>query len=128
MRLLVDANALLWAADLPGNLSAAAAGAIQDPGNELLLGAGTIWEIAIKVGLKKLGLSLPYRQWINRAVADLELTVIPITADHADAQIGLPFHHRDPFDRILVAQAVVERASIVSIDSTLDRYGAARIW
>lgn len=87
-----------------------------------------MWEIAIKVGIEKPVLLLPYRQWIDRAVADLEMSVLPITAEYADAQIGLPKHHRDPFDRLLVAQAQVENVPIVSSDPVLERYGIARIW
>src|SRR5690242_11977389 len=119
MRLLVDTNALLWAVDQPANLATAAAVALQDPGNELLARAGTVWEIAIKVALKKLGLSLPYRQWIDRAVADLGMSILPITSAYADAQVGLPMHHRDPFDRLIVAQALVEKLPIVSSDVVL---------
>jgi PIN domain nuclease of toxin-antitoxin system len=128
MRLLVDANALLRAVDQPAQLGAQAVTALRDPGDQLLLSAGTIWEIAVKVSLKKLGLSLPYRQSIDRATADLGMTVLPITAEHAEAQIGLPPHHRDPFDRLLVAQASVVNLAIVSVDAVLDRYSVVRIW
>lgn len=128
MRVMVDTNALLWAVDQPASLGAAAAVALQDPGNELLLSAATVWEIAIKVALKKLGLSLPYRQWMDRAVADLGMSILPVTSAYADAQIGLPMHHRDPFDRLMVAQALVEGVSIVSSDAALERYGVVRVW
>ena len=86
----------------------------MDPSNDRLLGAGTIWEIAIKVGLKKLNLSQPYRQWMEQAITGLGATVLPITVEHADIQAGLPLHHRDPFDRLLVAQALVENMPVVS--------------
>jgi len=68
MRLLIDSHTLLWAVDQPVQLGAAARTALQDPANDLLLSAATIWEIAIKVGLKKLSLSFPYREWINKAI------------------------------------------------------------
>jgi PIN domain nuclease of toxin-antitoxin system len=128
MRVLVDTNALLWAVDQPANLGAAATLALQDPGSELLLSAGTVWEIAIKVALKKLGPSLPYRQWIDRAVADLGMSILPITSAYADVQIGLPMHHRDPFDRLIVAQALMEKVPIVSSDAVLELYGVVRVW
>jgi PIN domain nuclease of toxin-antitoxin system len=128
MRVLVDANALIWAVDKPSNLSVAAASVLQDPANQLFISAATIWEISIKVGLKKLWLSLAYKQWINQAISDLQMSVLAITADHADAQISLPMHHKDPFDRLLIAQAQVETLSIVSSDQTLDRYGVQRLW
>jgi PIN domain nuclease of toxin-antitoxin system len=128
MRLLVDTNAVLRAVDNPELLTAVATTALRDPGNDLLLSVGSLWEIGIKVALKKLTLSLPYRQWMERAIADLDLQLLPITLDHADVQAGLPFHHRDPFDRLLVAQAQAERIAIVSSDAQLDRYGIARVW
>ncbi len=114
MRLLVDAHAIIWAVDDPSRLPSDAAAALRDPANELLVSAGTIWEISIKVGLKKLSLSMPYRQWMDRAIADLGLTVVPITVEYADAQAGLPQHHGDPFDRLLAAQAFVGTSSVVT--------------
>jgi PIN domain nuclease of toxin-antitoxin system len=93
-----------------------------------LLSAATIWEVAIKVGLKKLTLALPYRQWMERAVSDLGLTLLPITVEHADIQISLPGHHRDPFDRLLAAQSIAEGVPVVSIDAVFDLYGVQRIW
>jgi PIN domain nuclease of toxin-antitoxin system len=128
MRVLVDSNALIWAVDQSARLGAGAILALQDQDNQLLISAATIWEISIKVGLKKLSLSLPYKQWINQAISDLEMSVLPITADYADAQIQLPMHHGDPFDRLLVAQARVENLAIVSSDAILGKYGINRIW
>ena len=128
MRLLVDGHTVLWAVDDASCLSTAAAAALQDPANQLLIGAGTIWELAIKVSLGKLTLSLPFRQWMDKAIGDLRLLILPITVEHADRQASLPFHHRDPFDRLLVAQALVESIGIVSSDSQLDAYGATRVW
>lgn len=109
-------------------LSPAAHAAIDDPANELLLSAATIWEMAIKISLKKLGLTLPYRQWMEKAIADLRLIQLPITVEHADAQIALPSHHRDPFDRLLAAQSIVERVPLISIDAVFDAYSVRRIW
>jgi|BogFormECP12_OM1_1039635.scaffolds.fasta_scaffold161340_2 PIN domain nuclease of toxin-antitoxin system len=128
MKLLVDTHALIWYVDQDHLLSPAAHAAITDPSNDLLLSSGSIWEIAIKVGLKKLTLSLPYRAWIEKAIADLGLSILPITVEYADAQAVLPNHHRDPFDRLLVAQAQIEGVPVVSADVTLDSYGITRIW
>jgi PIN domain nuclease of toxin-antitoxin system len=128
MRLLLDAHTLIWAVDQPSNLSTTAATTLQDPANERFLSAGTLWEIAIKVGLGKLTLSQPYRQWIEKAIADLGLAVLPLTIDHAEVLTVLPHHHRDPFDRLLVAQSQVESMPLVSTDSQLDAYGITRIW
>jgi PIN domain nuclease of toxin-antitoxin system len=128
VKLLVDAHTFIWAVDDPSKLGPQAVTALQDSGNDLLLSAGTIWEIAIKVGLGKLSLSMPYRQWMNQAITDLGMTVLPITVEYADVQGNLPKHHGDPFDRLLVAQAQVENMAPVSADTGFDPYGISRLW
>jgi PIN domain nuclease of toxin-antitoxin system len=128
VKLLVDAHTLIWAVDDPSKLGPQAVTALQDPANDLLLSAATIWEIAIKVGLKKLSLSMPYKQWVTKAMADLGMTVLPIMVEYADVQAGLPNHHRDPFDRMLVAQSQVENIHLVSADPVFDQYGINRLW
>jgi len=128
VRLLVDSQILIWAVDEPSRLSLTAATALQDPANELLLSAATIWEIAIKIGLNKLSLTLPLRPWMQQAIADLGLSVLPITIEYAEVQAGLPYHHRDPFDRLIVAQALTEAAPVVGSDPSFDLYGVTRLW
>jgi PIN domain nuclease of toxin-antitoxin system len=128
MRVLIDAHTLLWAVDDVSKLSPPALTALQDPSNDLFVSAGTIWELAIKVGLRKLALSRPYRPWIEQALADLGAIVLPISVSHADVQAALPHHHRDPFDRLLIAQALVEGMAIVGVDVQFDSYGVVRIW
>ena len=128
MRLLLDTQSLTWYVDQDHLLSPTAHVAITDPQGDLLLSAASIWEIAIKVSIGKLTLSLPFKPWINKAISDLGLSILPITVDYADAQTGLPRHHGDPFDRLLIAQSLVEGISIVSIDAQFDAYGVTRIW
>ena len=128
MKLLLDTHTLIWAVDAPSKLVPQAVTALQDPANDLLLSAATIWEIAIKVGLGKLSLSMPYRQWMNQAITDLGMTVLPITVEYADVQVNLPKHHGDPFDRLLVAQSQVENIHLVSADPVFDQYGINRLW
>lgn len=128
MRLLVDAHSVIWAVDDPARLAPGAGTAMRDPANDLFVSAGTIWEISIKVGLKNLTLSMPYRPWMNKAIADLGLTVLPITVEYSDIQAGLSRHHGDPFDRLLAAQALVENISLISPDAIFDQYGVKRIW
>jgi PIN domain nuclease of toxin-antitoxin system len=82
--------------------------------------------LAIKIGLGKLTLSLPFPTWMNRAVTDLSLTILPITIECADTQSRLDNHHRDPFDRLLVAHALVMSAPLISSDPIFDRYGISR--
>ena len=128
MRLLLDTHALIWAMDDSTKLSGSATIALQDPANDLLLSAATVWELAIKIGLGKLTLSLPYRQWIQKAVADLQLTLLPVTVEYAERQLSLPKHHKDPFDRFLIAQSLVEGVPIICADPIFDNYGAIRLW
>ncbi len=128
MKLLLDTHTLIWAVDDPAQLGSQAVAELQDPMNELLLSAGSIWELAIKVGSKKLELSMPYRQWISQAISDLSLTILPISVEYASVQAELPSHHKDPFDRMLVAQSLYEQIPIVSVDPQLDAYGLTRIW
>jgi PIN domain nuclease of toxin-antitoxin system len=128
VKLLLDTHTLLWSADDPSKLGTAAAAALADPSNELLLSAATVWELAIKVGLGKLTLSMPYRKWMETAIADLRLTLLPITVEYAERLSALPPHHNDPFDRLLVAQALVVGIPVVGTDAAFDAYGVKRIW
>jgi len=121
MKLVIDTHVLLWWLDDPALLSAAARQAISDPTNEVLVSAAVVWEIAIKSGLGKL--SIP---------TDLETVIVqsgfmhlPVTAAHALAVTRLPPIHRDPFDRMLVAQALAEGAQLVTRDAHLARYAVA---
>lgn len=128
MRLLLDAHTLIWAVDNPAKFGPTATAVLQDPTNDLLLSAGTIWEISIKSGLGKLSLSLPFRQWTNQAIQDLGANVLPITIEYADVQSRLPAHHGDPFDRLLAAQAQVENVPLISTDAIFDQYKINRVW
>jgi PIN domain nuclease of toxin-antitoxin system len=128
VRLLIDTHTLIWAADDPTRLSGLATAALQDPANDLLLSAATVWELAIKIGQGRLTLSLPYRQWMEKAITDLELSILPITVEYAERQAGLPAHHKDPFDRLIIAQALVEGIAVAGADPAFDAYGVTRIW
>jgi PIN domain nuclease of toxin-antitoxin system len=128
VRALIDTQSVVWYVDQDQLLSPTAHAAITNPANQLVLSAASLWEIAIKFGLGKLALSLPYRQWMAKAITDLRLSMLPITVDYADVQAGLPQHHRDPFDRLIVAQAIVEGIPVISSDQQLDAYGITRLW
>ena len=128
MRVLIDSHALIWYVDQDKLLSIASHAAISDPANDLLLSAGSILEIGIKIGLGKLLLTQPFKVWMNQAISDLHVTVLPLTVEYVDVQSNLPKHHGDPFDRLIVAQAIVEQVSIISADVNLDAYGITRIW
>jgi PIN domain nuclease of toxin-antitoxin system len=128
VRLLLDAHTLICAVDDPSRLGSQAARELANSANDLFLSAGTIWEIAIKVGLKKPALSLPCDVWMTQAIADLGLVTLPITVDCAHAQSLLPNHHRDPFDRLLVAQAKTDNVVLVSTDVVFDQCGTQWLW
>ena len=128
MRLLLDTHTLFWSVEAPSKLSAAAMAAMRDPANDRLISAATIWELAIKVGQGKMALSIPYRQWMATAITDLKLDIVPITVEYAERQAMLPAHHKDPFDRLMIAQALVDGIPIVSADTAFDAYGVIRIW
>jgi PIN domain nuclease of toxin-antitoxin system len=123
--LLVDTNVVVWL--LLGDrarVSEAARLALEDERNRAAVSAVTVWEIAIKRSLGKLTIE---DRWA-RALARLGFDALPVTAIHAEAVEHLPWHHRDPFDRLLVAQAATENLSLVSADSRLAAYGADLVW
>lgn len=128
MTLLLDTHTFLWFWWADPQLSAAANTAICDPSNRKLVSLASSWEVAIKVSLKKLNLGAPYRGFIHTHMLRNNFELLPITDDHLAELVDLPFHHKDPFDRMLVAQAKYENIPIVSADMILDAYGLTRIW
>lgn len=128
MPIFLDAHTLIWSVDAPDRIPAMAFNALNQPTEMRLLSIGTIWEIAIKNSVGKLPLSLPFRDWIEAAIIDLSITVIPISLDAISQLVVMPHHHRDPFDRILAAESLVLDLPIASADAILDRYGVKRIW
>lgn len=128
MKLLLDTHTFLWLVEGSSNLSRAAQAALTDPAHELFLSAASIWELAIKTSNRKLALSDPLDAFVGKWSATYQLALLPIDTPHALAVARLPDHHRDPFDRMLIAQALVERMSLVSGDAKLTPYSAPIIW
>ena len=128
MRLLIDTHAFLWFVLNDPQLSSNARVLMTDPSNELLLSPATYWEIAIKISLGKYALPGDFADFMERQVADNNLTVLPITIRHAAVVATLPFHHRDPFDRLLIAQAMTEAVPVLSGDAVFDAYPVTRMW
>jgi PIN domain nuclease of toxin-antitoxin system len=131
MKLLLDTHTLLWHADGSPQMSATATALLVDPANELFLSMAALWEIAIKVGLKKLTLSSPYLDCMNKAITGYALTVLPITLEDCAEYEALPFplpKHRDPFDRLIITHAMRNGLSIVGADVNFDAYGVTRLW
>jgi PIN domain nuclease of toxin-antitoxin system len=128
VRYLLDTHAVLWAGLDPARLGPAAREVMEDPGNDLLLSVASTWEMAIKRGLGKLSLRMPLAQLVATALARPGYRLAAIELRHTLAVEGLPPHHRDPFDRLLVAQALTEGWPIVSQDTAFDAYGIERVW
>lgn len=128
MRCLLDTHAFLWAVNESPRLSHRAREIIEDGENELLLSVASLWEIAIKLSTGKLKLELPFMELATRKTSAHGVVVMPITADHLDTVSRLPFHHRDPFDRLIVAQCISENISLPVRDEVLDGYGVERLW
>jgi PIN domain nuclease of toxin-antitoxin system len=128
MRLLLDTHTLLWFALNDPQLSTTASGLTLDPANEKLVSPASYWEIAIKISVKKYALSQPYEDFMRNAIDANGFHYLHIEPRHTAALIALPYHHRDPFDRLLVAQAIVEAIPVVSCDTVLDPYGITRLW
>ena len=128
MRLLLDTHSFLWMSLDESKLSEAAREIIADLENDLLLSPASYWEIGIKISTGKYLLSESLDSFVGREVERNDLQILPIEPRHAAEVTRLPFHHRDPFDRMLVAQAIVEKVPIISADVQLDAYGIKRIW
>jgi PIN domain nuclease of toxin-antitoxin system len=121
MILLVDAHVLLWALGAPDELTDDARSALGSPANDVVVSAASIWEIAIKQALGKLRAPSA----LVPAIENLGFVVVPISGQDAERAGALPMHHRDPFDRMLVAQASRLDAVVVSRDRAFDAYGVA---
>jgi PIN domain nuclease of toxin-antitoxin system len=128
MRLLLDTHAFIWWADEPEKLSPAALSALEDEGNILVLSVASVWEMQIKAGLGKLSLSLPLKELIESQRTANGLQLLPVELAHVLALDSLPPHHKDPFDRLLIAQSVEEGATLVSADSKLSAYQVTLLW
>jgi PIN domain nuclease of toxin-antitoxin system len=126
--LLLDTHTLLWFFWDDQRLRSSAKALIEDSDNQKLVSVASCWEIAIKAGLRKLDLGEPSRTFLPREIARNSFELLPISLEHATAVEELPPIHRDPFDRLLVAQATIEGFSLVSSDTIFDQYGISRLW
>ena len=128
MKLLLDTHAFLWFVLGDAQLSETAKSSILDAANTKLVSPASYWEIAIKISLKKYTLHEPYEAFMQRGIFGNGFEILPIEPKHTVVLTTLPFHHRDPFDRLMIAQAMVEQMSIVSVDPALDAYPVHRLW
>lgn len=128
MKLLLDTHAFLWLTLDDTRLSEIARDYISQFNNELYLSPASYWEIAIKISIGKYDLSEPLVDFIDREIRHNHLRILPIGLNHADTVSRLPFHHKDPFDRLLIAQSLVEDIPILGCDSVFCAYGIDLIW
>ncbi len=125
MRILLDTHALLWALATPDKLPAAVRGAVQTAQNDVFASVASAWEIAIKVALRRLEFDVPS---MENTLAASGIQTLGISLQHTARVAELPPHHGDPFDRMLVAQALCESMTLVSRDRQLERYGVRMFW
>lgn len=128
MKALLDTHSFLWFLAGDTRLSAPARQTIEDLNNEIFISTASLWEIAIKVSLGKLNLGGPYEQFIPGELNRQRIEVLPIEVGHLSVVSKLPLHHRDPFDRLIIAQALTEGMPIISVDDVFDAYGVQRVW
>lgn len=121
MRLLADTQAVIWAATGSPRLSVTARGALESELNELVCSVVSLWEVAIKEAVGKLELDVDLRTWLD----EVGIRELPVTGEHTREFTRLPLHHRDPFDRMLVAQARHEGLTLVTADRRLEAYSVA---
>jgi len=122
VKVLLDTHCFLWMQASPEKLSESARAIVEDVGNDLLLSAASSWEIAVKFALGKLPLPMPPDEYVPARMASSGTRGLPVEHVHALRVARLPHHHRDPFDRLLVAQAMVERLPILTADPQLGAY------
>jgi PIN domain nuclease of toxin-antitoxin system len=128
MRVLIDTHIFIWYIQNSERLPSSIATYINDGRNDILLSIASVWEMAIKQSTGKLNLGLPYASFIAEQMRLNSIELLSLRLDHLEVVTTMPFHHRDPFDRILIAQAMLEDIGIVSADSIFSSYPVQRIW
>ena len=128
MLILLDTCALLWLATAPERLSARVRTIIEDRSSVLFVSTASAWEIGIKWQQGRLDLQNTPRAFLTEALSAYSLTALPVRFEHALAGADLPQHHKDPFDRMLIAQGIVERVPIASPDGHFAKYPVETVW
>ena len=127
MQLLLDTHAMIWFVTGSSMISQKAKTAIQNTQNDCFLSIASLWELSIKISLGKFTLNMSELALMNE-LRRLKIDILPIAVPHTQAIISLPMHHRDPFDRMLIAQAMVDGLTIVSADTKFSKYKANILW
>jgi PIN domain nuclease of toxin-antitoxin system len=128
VRLLIDTHSFLWFLAGDSKLRASARRRLEDDGNEKFLSIASVWEMAIKLSLRKLRLDDPLEDVVTLGTRENGIVLLDISKEHAVRVATLPWHHRDPFDRLLVAQALQDDLTVLGRDNCFDDYGVRRLW
>jgi PIN domain nuclease of toxin-antitoxin system len=128
MKYLLDTHAFVWLESNPESLSSIVTSLVRDLNNVLVLSVATVWEIQIKTQIGKLKLKFPLSEVVENQVSNNQMELLTVTLQHVLELDSLPLHHRDPFDRLLVAQARVEKAILISSDPEIAKYDVQTIW
>ncbi|MBW4630966.1 MAG: type II toxin-antitoxin system VapC family toxin [Iphinoe sp. HA4291-MV1] len=128
MRLLLDTHTFIWFFTGNTKISNQVRVLIENEDNEKLLSTASVWEMAIKQSTGKLSFHLPFKIFIEQQLKLNDFNLLDINLDHLSVVATLPLYHRDPFDRLLIAQSIVEKIPILSTDSALDAYPIERLW
>ncbi|HYO88429.1 MAG TPA: type II toxin-antitoxin system VapC family toxin [Candidatus Limnocylindrales bacterium] len=128
MQCLLDTHASLWFVTGSPQLNATTKSLLEHESTEAILSIASVWELAIKHSLGRLNLSGEFGAVMSQLLRDSEVSLLPITEAHCQIVAELPFHHRDPFDRMIAAQALADRLPLVSADKTHSQYGVERLW
>ena len=128
MKLLLDTHTLLWFIAGSANLSTYARNLIEDAEHEKCVSIVSIWETAIKVSIGKMSLSASFDILFPHQLQINGFELLPVKIEHTSVVTTLPFHHRDPFDRLLIAQATEDKMTLVSVDEVFDDYEVTRLW
>jgi PIN domain nuclease of toxin-antitoxin system len=128
MQYLIDTQIFIWLMEQSPSLNPKVMPILNNPDSDLRLSIASIWEIGIKCGIGKLTFPEPLEETLQHQLELNRIELLPITFTHALRVRQLPLYHRDPFDRLIIAQALAENLPVVSSDGNFDRYGIERIW
>ncbi|GFE72083.1 type II toxin-antitoxin system VapC family toxin [Chroococcus sp. FPU101] len=128
MKLLLDTHTFVWFIEGNLNLSVGARNLIEDQRNQRFLSMASLWEMSIKVSLSKLELKMTFTELVKREVYGNAIKLLEIQPEHLDELAKLPFHHKDPFDRLIIAQSLVEQIPVLTKDSAFVNYPVTVLW
>jgi PIN domain nuclease of toxin-antitoxin system len=128
MRWLLDTHAFIWYTTDSSGLTATGRALIDNGENDILLSTASVWERAIKHSIGRVTFSMPFMEFIKQQIAVNRIDILEITFDPIQVVASLPLHHRDPFDRLIIAQSMAEQIPILSVDAIFDAYAIARVW